>query len=172
MEVGCAYRFSTLDRKLPGDVERVSVPLFQNKTHEAGIEVPLTNAMVRELERSRAVKVVPREQAQAELIGEIMNVVYESTGTSKSRALPEGSSLSVGYRVYLTVKLRLRDTRTGKNIWSGQFLGERSYKAPSLTIEGLNSSNALYNQSIRQQTIEALSKDLMLQAHTQLTENF
>ncbi len=150
----------------------MAVPIFRNQTHEAGIEVAFTNSMVRELERSRTVKVVSKERAQAELVGEIMDVVYESTGTSPSRDLPTGSSLSVGYRVYLTVRLRLRDLSTGKNLWSGQFLGERSYKGPGLTIEGLNSSNALYNQSARQQTIEALSQDLMFQAHTQLTENF
>ena len=167
----CAYKFSAQDRILPGDVERVAVPIFKNNTHEAGVEVPFTNALVRELERSRVVRVVPENMAQARLEGEITDIVYESTGF-RTRGLPAGSSLSIGYRVYLTVQLRLRDQKTGKSLWSGQFLGERSYRAPGLTLEGLNSSNALYNQSARQQTIEELAKDLMLQAHTQLTENF
>ena len=68
---GCAYSVGTGDRRLPEGYKLIAVPVFKNGTQEVGIEVPFTNAMIRELERSQIAQVVPKSNAQVVLEGNV-----------------------------------------------------------------------------------------------------
>lgn len=167
----CAYRSGFADRQLPGGYQVVSVPIFKNMTSETGIETIFTNAMVREIERSNIAKVMPAEKTDVSLLGEINSVRYVSSG-SQTQGLPKGTALNLGYRVLVNVTLRMVRNSDKAQIWSQSFLGERSYSAPRVYMENLNSSNALYNQSSRIDTINVIAKDLMLEAFNLMTESF
>lgn len=171
---GCAYRFGETDREIPGGYRTVAVPTFKNRTQEAGIEVYFTNAIVREIERSRIGRVTSRRDAQTTLEGSIDTVQYAGGSPIDSTGgfLPAETVLNTQYRIVVTTTLVLVRNSDQKQLWSGQFSNERSYLAPIIGIEGLNSANATYNQSARYQNIQAMAADMMTEAHNRLTENF
>jgi hypothetical protein len=175
--VGCAYRSGQADRQLPGGYRAVAVPMFKNLTHEAGVEVYFTNAFIRELERARVGRVSAKSESQATIEGSIDSISYSTSNQVKSdgdagKFLPADSILNTEYRILLTATLRLRRNSDQKVLWEGGFSGERSYLAPKIGAEGLNSANALYNHSARYQNIQLMAADLMVEAHDRLTENF
>lgn len=169
---GCAYRFGETDREIPGGYRTVAVPTFKNNSQEAGIEVYFTNAIVREIERSRIGRVTSRSEAQTTLEGVIETVQYGGGSPVEGTFLPPGAVLNTQYRIVVTTNLTLTRNSDQKILWTGQFSNERSYLAPIIGIEGLNSSNAPYNQSARYQNIQTMAADMMTEAHNRLTENF
>ena len=174
---GCAYSIGTGERRLPEGYKLVSIPVFKNSTQEVGIEVPFTNAIIRELERSQIARVVPKSDAQVVLEGVVEKVQYEvanqvSCGTTGVCLVPPGTILNTEYRVTVSTRLILRRLSDGQALWSEAFSTQKSYLAPKIGIEGLNSANALYNHSARHENISAMAVDLMSEAYGRLTENF
>jgi hypothetical protein len=172
----CAgYRMGDSDRQIPGGYRTVAIPVFTNKSMEAGIESYFTNALVREFERGRVGRVTSKNEAQTTLEGSIDSVNYVvTTQVSKQYAgfLGENMILNTEYRILLQATLRLRRNSDQKVLWEGSFNGERSYLAPQIGQEGINSADAVYNQSARYQNIEAMASYLMNEAHNRITENF
>jgi hypothetical protein len=159
------YHIGDSDRQIPGGYRTVAIPVFKNKTMEAGIETYFTNALVREFD------------AQTTLEGSIDSVGYVVTtqvinGQSGGEFLLPNMLLNTEYRILLLATLRLRRNSDQKVLWEGAFNGERSYLAPQIGLEGVNSADAVYNQSARYQNIEAMATDLMNEAHNRISENF
>ncbi len=174
---GCAYSVGTGDRRLPQGYKLIAVPVFKNATQEVGIEVPFTNAMIRELERSQIAHVVPKSDAQVVLEGNIESVRYDvanqvSCGATGVCAVPRLTILNTEYRITVQTRLILKRLSDGQSLWSEEFSTQKSYLAPKVGLEGLNSANALYNHSARQENLSAMAVDLMSEAHGRLTENF
>lgn len=175
----CAYHVGDSDRQIPGGYRTVAIPVFQNKTMEAGIETYFTNALVREFERGRIGRVSSKSDAQTTLEGSIDKIDYavstqvqQGTAPGQGSYLPPNTILNTEYRILLVASIRLRRNSDQKILWEGSFNGERSYLAPQVGVEGINSANALYNQSARYQNIQAMATDLMNEAHNRITENF
>lgn len=83
------YQLGHGNRTLPGGYDRVSVPMFLNKTHEVGIETYFTEALRLEFERSDLAKVVDRKDAQVVLEGVITHLSIVPT----LQAQPDSSDL-------------------------------------------------------------------------------
>jgi hypothetical protein len=171
------YHIGDSDRQIPGGYRTVAIPVFKNKTMEAGIETYFTNALVREFERGRVGRVTAKSDAQTTLEGSIDSVGYVVTtqvinGQSGGEFLLPNMLLNTEYRILLLATLRLRRNSDQKVLWEGAFNGERSYLAPQIGLEGVNSADAVYNQSARYQNIEAMATDLMNEAHNRISENF
>lgn len=174
---GCAYRAGFSERRIPGGYDLVSVPTFKNSTPEAGVEVYFTNSLIREVERSKLARVVPKASAQTTLIGSIDRIEYLAGSPTKasrdeSNFLPEGTVLNAEYRILATVKLELRRNSDQKSLWAGVFQGERSYQTPRIGVTSLNTANAIYNHSAHYVNLQAMAADMMAEAHDRLTENF
>lgn len=174
---GCAYSVGTGDRRLPQGYKLIAVPVFKNSTQEVGIEVPFTNAMIRELERSQIAQVVPKSNAQVVLEGNIESVRFDvanqiTCGANETCAVPRLTILNTEYRITVLARLILKRISDGQSLWSEVFTTQKSYLAPKVGLEGLNSANALYNHSARQENLSAMAVDLMSEAHGRLTENF
>lgn len=176
MTSGCAYRWGTTTRSLPGGYKQVSIPLFKNKTQEVGIEVSFTNALIQEFQKSSLVQIIDDEKSEVQIVGEIYSLKYDSGGggeqPSTSNYLPQGTVLAKSYNTTLDVHIRMIRKSDKTQLWSGNFRGERSYNAPAVTLSGVNSVNPLYNLSARRQNINAISLDLMAEAYDRLSENF
>jgi hypothetical protein len=171
----CAYRMGYGNREIPGGYQAIAVPVFNNQTHESGIEVFFTNAIIRELERARIGRVADQASSQVTLEGRVMSVDYIPVNTVSEREapyLPANTILNTQYRVNVVVAMSLRRNSDQRVLWEGSFSREQSYLTPRIGIEGLTSANALYNHSARYQTIESMAADLMAEAHDRLTENF
>lgn len=170
---GCAYSMGHGDRRLPEGYKLVAVPVFKNATHEVGAEVPFTNAMIRELERSQLAKVVEKSEAQVVLEGVIDRIQYTHTvQETGSGLIPSGTILNTQYQVVAAITLNLRRVSDGVLLWSQDFTGEKTYDAPKIGQAGINSANALYNHSARQESLATMAGNIMAEAHGRLTENF
>ncbi|MCM2282902.1 MAG: LPS assembly lipoprotein LptE [Bdellovibrionaceae bacterium] len=172
---GCAYTGGYGDRGIPGGYSLLAVPVFRNATIEVGSETYFTNALIRELERSKVVKITPKSEAQATLEGNVESVSYVAGSKYEAAAtnsLPTQTVLTTSYTVKVRTRLTLRRNSDQAVLWSNVFEGERVYNAPQLTVPGVSSANATYNHSARHQTIAALALDMMAEAHDRLTESF
>lgn len=173
---GCAYRIGRQDRRLPGDYNQVYVQMFKNLTFEPGVEVPFSNALIYEFERSKAAQNVDRGRAQVEVIGVIESLKLEGKGLRKAgdpgTRQPLGTVVATAYSLVLNVKVSLRRISDQKILWESAFSKEATYAAPLVMQGGLNTVNPLYNQSARRQNIETLASQMMSEAHDRMTENF
>lgn len=171
---GCAYRWGQSERMIPGGHNSVAVPMFVNKTHETGIEVYFTNALIEELDRSQ-VFVTKKDQAEAIIEGVIETVNFVSgaqKSADSSNHLPPGSVLNAEYRILVSTRLQIRRIQDQKILWSARFSGEKSYPAPQVEAATVNSVNSLYNHSAHHQTIKLMAHEMMAEAYQQMTENF
>ena len=172
---GCGYHLGFRPRKLPGGYDHVAIPVFKNKTPEVGIETYFTNEMIRQLARSGVARVVGKNAASVTLEGVVEDLSFERSAKATQNEivhLPLGAVLTTEYRILVTTRVRLRRNSDNKVLWESVFQNERAYFAPQLGSAGLNSANALYNQSARHQNIAKMAVDMMVEAHDRLTESF
>lgn len=174
----CAYRFGPHHRQLPGGYQKVFVKLFENKTPEVGIEPDWTNAFSQELARTGVANVTTEANSEIILVGTIHSVDFRAktaisvpSSTLDSQGKRVDRSMFTEYQTLVTIVLKAVD-RQGKELWQGQFMGEKNYKAPQLTVHGLLTANPLYNQSARRQTIAAIAEEVAFEAVNRMTENF
>lgn len=174
----CAYNLSTKSDALPGGVRHIQIPLFKNTTTEPGAEVFFTNALKLEALRSSVAK-VENDEANAEAIlqGSVLAIdvianesVLESNESNVY--LPKRNVLATQYAVTVTVDLTLKKKGSDQVLWSGNFKQVKNFPAALITLPVINSSNSLYNQSAKRQTLDALSKEMMQAGFDRMIENF
>lgn len=118
---GCGYHWSNMgpgaassdpEFKWPSlyreDVKTVAVPVFTNRTYYRGVEFNLTKAVVNQIETRTPYKVVPREQADTVLEGNIVDCAVHYQSRSAINGLPQEQLF------YLVVSFTWKDLRTGK----------------------------------------------------------
>lgn len=111
---GCGY---SLRGNLPDHLKTVSVPVFRNRTTEAGAESTITSAVVNAFTSSGRLKVVSLDQADSVLDGEITGYQVQS--------LTYDSKLNLrSYRLTVTMNVRFRDLRRTEVIWQQDGLVE------------------------------------------------
>ena len=122
---GCGY---TRKAVLPGNIHSVHVETFKNKVpmsqlyaYEPGLEIKITNAVIRRLHLDGNLKVVSREKADAILEGELTSFDQEGVRFTGLERIEE-------YRLFVVTELRLRNAKTGDIIWEEpNFSGDSSY---------------------------------------------
>jgi hypothetical protein len=122
---GCGYTRKTA---LPRDIKTIYVDTFQNHmmlgeiyAYEPGLEIKITNAVIRRLQIDGNLKVMPREKADAVLEGELTAIRQDGVRFTGLERIEE-------YRLYLVVNLKLRDPKTGEILWEEiDFSGDASY---------------------------------------------
>lgn len=183
---GCAtYHLGHYKRSLPGGYDRIAIPMFSNKTAEVGIESFFTKALKMEFERSELATVTSKNDAQVILEGVVKTVNHTGdTPTNKDdtagletplvtgNPLPQGTSLFKSYTSSVVVTIVARKVADNSVLWQGDFSSSKAFSAALLGSPQYNYANPLYNQSARVSTIEKQAKDMMLEAHDRLTENF
>lgn len=175
---GCAYGFGLSARALPGSYTQVAIPIFKNNTQEVGIEMFFTNALVRRFARSQVAQVTDKENSPLTLEGTIKKIDIAAgpvvTNATKGglRPLPDNAVLATEYRLLVQTEVVLRRKSDDRVVWQGLFQGERVYPAPRLGAPVVNSADATYNLSVRNQAIAWLADEMMSEAHDRMTENF
>lgn len=122
---GCGY---TKKMTLPHDIRTIHVDTFKNKVplgnvyaYEPGMEIKITNAVIRRLQLDGNLKVLPADQADAILEGEMTGFDQEGTRFTSLERIEE-------YRLFITVAMRLKDPKTGEVLWEeGGFSGDASF---------------------------------------------
>ena len=109
---------------LPPGVSSIAIPTFTSKTLEPGVEVPFTQAFLKEFIRDRRVKVVDRAEADSILEGIIKSFSIYSVSYDRS-------GYALEYRVNIVIDLTLKK-RNGDIIWREKdFLETLTYHASS-----------------------------------------
>lgn len=153
---------------MPGGYNQVAIPVFSNRTHEAGVEVYFTNALLQQFQRSRIAQLSSKDQAQLIVEGVVTKVTYHSSSPERT----SGISLSRNYRITVSAEILLRRNSDRKVIWSSSFQNEGTYAAPQVTFPSLNSVDPIYNHSARYENIAKLASEMMEEAHDRMTEMF
>jgi hypothetical protein len=111
---GCAAdprRGYSLATTFPEDVKTVAVPVFKNQSMSPGIEVELTEAIIKEIQRSTSVKVITPgagTSADATLRGVVTEVNLRRMNVRSGTGLIQ----ELGYQI--AVDFDFRDERDGK----------------------------------------------------------
>lgn len=174
---GCAYKLSTNLETLPGNVSRIKIPIFKNSSTEPGAEIYFTNSLKSEALRSRVAKIVnDSSDAEAILQGTVTSIeVLAGDSVIESSANPylaDGTVLATQYALMVSIDLELKKKDSSKVLWSGNFKQSKNFTAAQITLPVINTSNSLYNQSAKRQTLDALSKEMMQAAFDRMLENF
>jgi hypothetical protein len=100
--LGCGYHLAGRPSGLPEEARSVSIRLFQNRTREFGLEVPLRRAIEDEFRRHAVLRVVPEPEGDLVLSGEIKSFITAPVAFS-------ATDEAVQYQGVIQVSLRLVD---------------------------------------------------------------
>jgi len=113
---GCGY---SARGSLPDHIKTVAVPVFKNRTLEPGVESAITSGVVNAFSNRGRVRVVPVDQADAILEGEVVG--YSLDGLAFDR-----NANVRAYRLRLVLNVEFRDVRRSAVLWREEGLEETS----------------------------------------------
>lgn len=148
---GCAndprsgYAFDSAFRT---DIETVAVPIFDNTTFTHGLEVTLTDAIVKEIHRITPYRVVSAERADTLLSGTITN-----TDMRRLRTAPD-SGLVQELAFEITVTFEWKDARSGRVLVS-----RRNFRAAESFVPGRGAQERL--ESGQAAAVHQMARDLV-----------
>jgi len=122
----CGYQMVGKETHVPPGLTSIAVPTFINKTFEPGIEIPFTQAFLREFIRDRRVRVVDRGEADSILEGEIKSFYIVSVSYDQSGFVLE-------YQTSVVIDLTLKK-RNGEVLWAERNFSEKRYYRASSNI--------------------------------------
>src|SRR6266511_568865 len=112
---GCGY---SLGGNLPPHVKSVAVPMFKNLTQQPAIENVITSAVVNAFSNTGRLKVVPVEQADSLLEGEITSYSVDSIAY-------DSSANAQVFRLQVALNVQFRDLRNHTMLWRQEGLQDR-----------------------------------------------
>jgi hypothetical protein len=119
------YSFSNT---FPKNIKSVTIPVFDNYSFNPGLEVQLTEAVIKEVQRSSGIRVTTAEQADSRLHGVIQKVQMRHLSVEHTTGLVQEEA------VQLTVDFEWKDNRTGKTLVARKnFAGSDTF-VPSLPV--------------------------------------
>jgi outer membrane lipopolysaccharide assembly protein LptE/RlpB len=113
---GCGY---STKGSLPDHIKTVAVPIFKNRTLEPGVDSAITSGVVNAFSSGGRVKVVPIDQADAILQGEVVSYSLEGL------AFDQNANVQA-YRLRLVLNVEFRDVRRSSMLWRQEGLSETS----------------------------------------------
>ncbi|MGZ3589743.1 MAG: LPS assembly lipoprotein LptE [Thermodesulfobacteriota bacterium] len=140
--VGCGYQMVGKETHIPPGLNSVAVPTFKNQTFEPGIEIPLTQAFLREFIQDRRVNVVGRAEASSVLEGVVKYFRIYSVSYNASGFVQE-------YQTDVILDITLKD-REGKVLWQEKDFAEHAWFRAS--------SSGLINEANKQVAIQEAGK--------------
>ena len=145
----CYYSISPGVRS--GNIRNLVIPLFENNTVEAGIQDPLTDAVIERFLANGQYRLVDVPQADAAILGTITDIQEESLTFSEGTTARE-------VRLWIEVKVRLEAVANQKVIWEENQLrtfgdysiaaGSDSERDPAIEIAIEKMAEEILNQSI------------------------
>jgi outer membrane lipopolysaccharide assembly protein LptE/RlpB len=148
--VACGYHFPGHGGALPGDVEKVYIPIFTNETSKPRIEALLSNDVSFVFARNENISQVDSMSlAEATLDGVISSY--------STRALSYNNDDSISqYRSTMVIDVALRQVSDGRLLWQGKLKwSDKFLAATDKTVQ-----NDLENEAIREISTR-LSEELL-----------
>ena len=116
---GCGYQLAGKETHAPPGVNSIAIPTLINQTLEPGIEIPFTQAFLREFIQDRRVKVVDRREADTVLEGVIKSFTIFSVSYDKS-------GYALEYQTIVLMDIALKK-KSGETLWKEKDLLERAW---------------------------------------------
>jgi outer membrane lipopolysaccharide assembly protein LptE/RlpB len=138
--LGCGYQMVGKETHVPPGLNSLAIPTFKNFTFEPGIEVPFTQAFLREFIQDRRVNVVDRAEADSVLEGSIRYFTMYSVAYDKSGFVVE-------YQASVVLDLALKN-RTGKVLWEEKGVYETQYFRASSQVLANEANKAVALQQL------------------------
>jgi len=112
---GC-YTFRS---QIAGDIRTLAIPTFSNESSEFGLSETVTDELIRGFQRDGTLRVVAENQADATLVGALMEVRDEPY-TARSGTTVQDITVDE-YRFSMTCRIELVDRATGETKWTNNF---------------------------------------------------
>jgi hypothetical protein len=131
---GCGYTRQTV---LPRNMKTIYVETVKNKldpeslyAYQPGLEMDITNAVIQRLQVDGTLKVVEQKKADTILKTDLLTLEQEGLRFNSLEGVSQ-------YRLYMVVKLKLVDAKTGDVIWEEpNFSGGTEYYVTTATSIG------------------------------------
>jgi hypothetical protein len=104
---GCGYSFHG---NLPSHIKTVAVPIFKNQSDVPGFENAITSAVISAFSSGGRLRVVPLDQADSILEGEILSTQIDGAGFDRNQNVQ-------AYHLVVVLNVRFRDVRQDKILW-------------------------------------------------------
>ena len=132
---GCAGY--TRKTALPRNIKTIYVETVKNKldiervyAYQQGLEMDITNAVIRGLQQDGTLKVAEQGKADAILKTDLLAYEQEGLRFNQLESVQE-------YRLFIVVRLKLVDAKTGDLIWEEpNFTGDNEYYVTDITSIG------------------------------------
>ena len=154
---GCGYHFEGMGLTAPKGVRTIAITVLDNRTSESGIETVFTSDITYEFTRSKVLRVVGKDTADAVLGGKVASMTVDTISHTASYDSDER-------RVIITLDLAL-ERADGNVIWSNKSLSDK---------EAFNvvPSDKLATEKNRRAAIEAMSERLAEKIHNRILQGF
>jgi outer membrane lipopolysaccharide assembly protein LptE/RlpB len=122
----CGYQLAGKETHRPPGVTSVAIPTLVNHTLEPGLEIPFTQAFLKEFVRDKRVRVVDRAEADSIFEGHIKSFSLFSVSYDKS-------GYALEYQTIVTMDILLKK-RNGEVLWREKDLLERAWYRTSQSV--------------------------------------
>ena len=154
---GCGYHFEGMGLTAPEGVRTIAVTVLDNRTSESGIETVFTSDITYEFTRSKVLRVVGKDTADAVLGGRVASMTVDTISHTASYDSDER-------RVIITLDLAL-ERADGNVIWSNKSLSDKeAFK--------VDPSDKLATEKNRRAAIETISERLAEKIHNRILQGF
>lgn len=165
---GCGYHFRSDGKPLGIEIKSLAIPLFSSSSSTTGFEADFTRIIRKEFLSNSKVPIVPREEAQLVLIGNIYHMDSEPIAFKLEEQTAGGqtvtSSTTSARRSVVKLDVSLRDRTNGKVIWH-----EKSMSAGANYNVG---SDPLVNRYNEQLALERIAGVLASRIYLKTMERF
>lgn len=136
---GCGYTRKTV---LPRNMKTIYVETVKNKlnadniyAYQQGLEMDITNAVIRRLQQDGTVKVTTQKDADVILKTDLVSLDQEGLRFNSLEGVSQ-------YRLFINVRLRLEDAKAGDTIWEeSNFSGGTEYYVTTVTSIGMQKAS-------------------------------
>jgi outer membrane lipopolysaccharide assembly protein LptE/RlpB len=126
LPTACGYSFRG---NLPSHIKTVAVPIFKNQSDVPGLENAITSAVISAFSSGGRLRVVPVDQADSVLEGEILSTQIDGAGFDRNQNVQ-------AYHLTVVLNVTFRDVRQDKILWQENGLTQVS----DFQVQGLVSS--------------------------------
>ena len=148
---GCGY---TRKSTLPQGIKTLYVATVKNEipiervyAYQPGLEMMITNAIIRRLQRDGNLKVVPEEQADVVLESALKAFEQEGLRFTSLESIEE-------YRLFIILSMRLVNRKTGEILWQEpNFTGDAEYF--------VNTVRSVSREEAAQRAIDRLARNVI-----------
>lgn len=154
---GCGYTRKTV---LPRNIKTIFVETVKNKipvedvyAYQQGIEMDITNAVIRRLQMDGNLKVVEQKNADAILKMDLLAYEQEGLRFTQLESVAE-------YRLFIVMALKLVDTKSGDILWEEpNFTGDTEYFVSQVTSTAEQKASLSATERLAHNIVDRIVED-------------